>query len=78
VRLVEEVENGRTAADLEAVGRQDLQRGVVTVDMIVMVRMLWSLESAMRLLPTDSCETGDRTGAIREGIRGGSRGRCQL
>jgi hypothetical protein len=77
VRLVVEVENGRTAADLEAVGRQDLQRGVVTVDMIVMVRMLWSLESAMRLLPTDNCETGDRTGPIREAIRG-SRGVCQL
>jgi hypothetical protein len=41
VRLVEEVVNGRTAADLEALGRQDLQRGVVTEDMTVMVRLLW-------------------------------------
>jgi hypothetical protein len=41
VRLVEEVVNGRIAADLEALGQQDLQRGLVTVDMTVMVRLLW-------------------------------------
>ena len=43
MRLVEEVVNGRTAADLEAVEQQDLQRGVVTVDMTVMVIVSWSL-----------------------------------
>jgi hypothetical protein len=43
VCLVEEVVNVRTAADLEDIGRHDLYRGVVIVDIFAIEMILFGI-----------------------------------